>query len=427
MTRKKWIIVTCASVIVLIGIGLVLGRLSKDDNSQSLEESSAIRPVKYMRLEETHHAIKRTFPGIVQPAGEMKLAFRVGGPLVEMNVVTGEKVKKGDIIAKIDPRDYKNRVNRLDAGLEETQAALNAMQRGARPEDVALLEADLSAAQAQFAEIQQNYERYRVLYSEKAAAKATFDSAKTAFDMAEARVRAAEQSLEKGRRGARKEDVDAMKAKIKGLLTDMKAARDALNDTCLKVPLDGVIDKIFIENYETAAPGMPVVTLLDFSHIEVGTTVDEELVIEKDRIIGLECSFEAYPERLYPASLKEIGSQPMLNHQSYPLTVNLELPRELNIQSGMSATVIITIADKDAAPLLSVPAAAVFIDSEGSSCVWLINPQTLKVEKQKVKTGRIDNDRVYITEGIASGQQIVTAGARFLRENQSVRLLENRD
>ena len=422
--KRGAIIGWVVACVVLIGIGWGVGRFTKAGHSPGDALESSGRPVKYMDVAPSARVITRAFPGMVKPAREIKLAFRVGGPLVEMNGVTGAKVNKGDVIARIDPRDYQNRIGRLEAALQEANAGLSAMRRGARPEDVALLEAEVKAARAQFQEVSNNYDRYHLLYRENAVAKATYDSARAAFDMAEAKAQAAEKALEKGRKGARKEDIAAMEAKINGLRAEMKIAVDALADTRLTSPLNGVIDKVIFENFETVAPGMPVVTLLDFSHIEVGTTVNETVVIDQDRITSFHCRLEAYPDQLLAATLKELGRKPMGNHQSYPLSITLTLSPEMVVEPGMAATVIITLADQDVQNSVKVPSAALFYDTTGQACVWRIDPDTQSVEKQPVKPGEVFGSEITILVGLAADQRIVTAGARFLKEGQPVRLLE---
>lgn len=105
----------------------------------------------------------RSFPGLVKAASDTKLAFRVGGPLIQFDVRIGQRVVKGDVIARIDPRDFEINVMRLTATLDEARANLKAMRVGARAEDIALLEADLRAAQARLTEAKNSHKRYQTM------------------------------------------------------------------------------------------------------------------------------------------------------------------------------------------------------------------------------------------------------------------------
>ena len=129
-----------------------------------------VRPVKAMRLLSAASQKVREFPGIVKPAREVNLAFRVGGPLVAYDIRVGQRMEKGAVMARIDPRDFKIRVQRLSAALAEAGAGLKAMKKGARAEDVARLEAELDAAKSRLADAQRDFDRQKNLLAQKAAA-----------------------------------------------------------------------------------------------------------------------------------------------------------------------------------------------------------------------------------------------------------------
>ena len=90
----------------------------------------------------------------------------------------------------------------------------------------------------------------------------------------------------------------------------------------------------------------------------------------------------------------------------------------------MAASVMIALSDGNARAGLPVPARSVFYDAEGKPCVWRIDPDRMTVVKQVVDTGAVDGNRIFLTEGMDPGMRIVTAGARFLREGQKIRLLQ---
>ena len=116
----------------------------------------------------------RTFPARVEAAREADLSFRVSGPLKELPVQAGQEVKTGNLIAKIDQRDFKTRVESVQSSLDGASAQLKAM-RVARPEEINQLKAQVDAAQAKYDDAKRDYDRFKTLLAEKVVSQAEFD------------------------------------------------------------------------------------------------------------------------------------------------------------------------------------------------------------------------------------------------------------
>ena len=393
----------------------------------SVPADAIVRPVKTLILAKTASTETRSFPGLVKAARETRLAFRVSGPLVAFDVRIGEQVKAGDVLARIDPRDFEINVMRLSAALGEARAGLKAMKSGARAEDIARLEAELTAARARLTNAQKDFRRQQNLLAEQAVSQVQFDNSQTALDAAGAGVEVLVQQLKAARKGARAEDVEAAEAGIRRLTADLRAAKNALEDTRLRAPFDGVVSHKFVENFENIGAGAPIVSFLDLSSVEVETSVPEELLIRRTAISDIACTMEAYRGKRFPAVIKEIGRKTETANQSYPLTVILRLPENLVAEPGMAATLHIALGEgKDSSSGFSLPLGAVFADPQGHSCVWRVDEVSLQVVRTPVSTGMVSNDLIFIDKGLSAGDRIVTAGARFLRDGQKVRLLEKK-
>ena len=367
----------------------------------------------------------RSFPGMAQAAYEADLAFRVGGPLTGLDVKIGQHVEEGDIIARLDSRDFKLAIAKLDAALSEARANYKAMSAGARMENIDQLEATLDASQSRLDEAESNYSRHKSLYEQKAIAKAAYDSSKSAYNTAQAQVISAKKDLEIGRKGARTEDLDAMKARIQSLEVDLQQAKNALADTILYAPAAGNIYKKYVENYEHVAPGQPIISLLNVSTVEVHTAIPQTLIAHLNERSGFTCSFDAYPGKSIRARIKEIGKKTEGPGLSYPITAVLDDLQGLEILPGMAASVNLDL-DADGLGLggFSLPVSALFADADGRSSVWKVDLLKMTVHKAKVKEGQVVGDHIKITEGLSPGDLVVTAGTRFLLEGQEVRLFD---
>jgi membrane fusion protein, multidrug efflux system len=410
-------------VIVVLGAGFVFFSKKNDAGAVPVHQQP-VRPVKIMTLSGSTPSELRTFTGVIQARHEVDLAFRVGGPLVELDPRIGQYIQKGDVIARIDSRDFEINRMRLSAALTEANAGLAAMKAGARDEDVASLKAQLKAAQVAMRDAETNYRRQKRLLEHKATTQAAYDNARAAFDTARANVDVARQGLKKARSGARIEDIEAAEAGIKRLQADLRAADNALEDTRLIAPFDGYIGQKQVENFENVDPGEAIVTLLDFSRVEVHSAISEDVIVRQNEIIGVTCTLDAYAGKTFQATIRELGHKTDQANQSYPLTVSLATDEKLIARPGMAASLTIELnkaANRNDG--FSIPSSAVFADPTGQPCVWRVDRKTLRVIKTPVTTGSLHQDTIQITSGLSAGDQVVIAGARFLQDSQKVRIL----
>lgn len=378
----------------------------------------------------------KSYPGIAKESRIAKLSFRVPGKLVDSSMTIGARIEKGGIIARLDPRDFQLAVERLEAELHAAESLFAAMKTGARPEDVASLESQLAAATSAYTTAETNLNRFTALLADQVAAQSQYDLAKTQFDTAKGQKETLENELEKAKTGARKEDIDAMQAKILGLQAGLNTARNALDDTCLKAPFDGMIVEKFIEDHEVVGPGMPVVSFINVSQIDIAVSLPEEMIVRLDDIRAYRVEFEAYPGQVYPATLKELGRAIQRGRQSYPLQVRVDWPQKETTKKhrpvfpGMTAMVMIDLArttDRAGVPQ-TIPLAAL-LGNDKETAVWLLEhsgiadaPETYRIVRRPVTLLRIVGTRAEIESELKPKDQIVAAGARFLSEGQLVRL-----
>lgn len=374
----------------------------------------------------------KSFPGVAKESQIAKLSFRVAGKLLDSRMTVGARIAKDEIIAKLDPRDYQLAVKRFEAELQAAESLLSAMKTGARSEDIASLQSQLAAAESALETAETNLNRFTALLADQVASQAQFDLAKTRYDEVKGKKETLANELEKARTGARKEDIDAMEAKILGLKAALNTARNALDDTILKAPFDGMIVEKYIEDYEVIAPGVPIVSFVNVAQIDIAVNLPEEMIIRLNDIRSYQVEFEAYSGRIFPATLKELGRAIQRGRQSYPLQVRIDLPPEDEqrpLFPGMTATVHIGLARKTQPQ--SVPLASLF-GKDDQSGLWSIEPLSdragasreplYKVVRRPVKLLQISGEAAEIESDLEPGERIVVAGAKFLRENQTVRL-----
>jgi RND family efflux transporter MFP subunit len=308
------------------------------------------------------------------------------------------------------------------------------MQKGARPEDIKVLEAEVKAAKARSLNAEQQYKRYKDLYVQKQVSKSEFDKYKSERDVAKAQFNTAIQNLEKGKKGARKEDIDAMKSNIQGLRAQRKASQDALDDTYLKAPFSGVIAKKLVDNFQEVRAKQPVLSLQDIENIDILIDVPELFVAKIDEKappeaaakFTAEAEFAARPGKRYPLKFKEFSTEADPKTQTYRVTLQMAQPGDLNVLPGMTATVIATPQrGMQGAVEIFIPAIAVFADEAGDSNVWIVDQETMTVQSGKVTTGELrGTDSIRIVSGLKAGDTVAISGVSQLRDGMKVRRFE---
>ena len=256
------------------------------------------------------------------------------------------------------------------------------------------------------------------------ASRADFDRQNSLRNTAKARLEAARQDLAKGKRGARKEDIDAQKSRVRGLEARLKAARDALEDTYLKAPFDGVVVKQYVENHQDVQAKQPIVFFQDISNLEIVIDVAESVAsrIREGSVPDAVAEFAGAPGKAFPLTLKEFSTKADPQTLTYQAVFVMPRPEGISILSGMTATV----KGRPGHPTeksvqIVIPAIAVTRDANKTPYVWTLNESDMNVKRADVKIGELTgSDGIEILDGLGLGEKVVTAGVTKLREGMNV-------
>jgi len=407
---------------ILLTAGLVfLGVYPLAGCREQAEETEYIRPVKTIVLDDSARREIRVFPGTVRAAKRAMLSFRVSGPLVELPVLEGQQVRKGQLLAKIDPRDYQRAVSNLEARLADLNAQYKAMQ-SARPEDIRRMEASLSAAQSRLLEAAASFRRYQRLYENNNISKAEYDQARAARDVAESDAQSAQESLTIAKSGARPEDLEAMEARIQAMEADLRKAQDQLKDTELRAPYDGLVAERYVDNYEYMTAFTNVLSLQNINVIEIVALVPERVLslVKQIKTSTFTAGFSSAPGVRLPAKPTEIAAEADPVTRTYDVIFQTDQPENFVVFAGMTAEVEVS-GLKGASEGFLVPVTAVFGGDTGDKYVWVLDEGSDTARKTAVKLGEPSGEGIWVVSGLKSGDRIVTAGTHFLNESQKVR------
>jgi len=360
------------SIIVLTAVLLLAGC------QKEVEEEYVPRLVKTMKVGDATGISQRWLPGRASASQEVNLSFRVSGPLVELPVNVGDEVKQGQVLARIDPRDFEVNLRNVEGQLARAEAEL------------------------QFAEAE--YDRVvRIREQDPAAISASMVDRKL-------------------------QEMDAASAQLVALDADIDAAKDQLDYTNMRAPFSGTIVATFVENFEEVQAKQIILRLLDPTHVEMTVDIPENVISYIRFIQNIRVRFDAFPGLVIPAEVKEIGTEASSTTQTYPVTFIMEQPEGATILAGMTGEVTgeAALPEELEQALIEIPTNAVFSDKTELSYVWVIDTSANSVHKREVQLGKLTDYGVTILSGLDAGEYIATAGVHFLEEGQVIRILEEK-
>ena len=353
---------------ILVGVFFLFG--CQDD----APVKEITRPVKAMKVADHATFTDTRFPGIAKATREVDLSFRVSGPMITRPVNVGDEVKAGDIVARIDPRDYEVRQRSVQGQLSRA----NAVRKRAQ--------ADLD----------------RVLNIQKQDSGAV---SQTMIDKA-------------------RQSRDSAQAEINSLVATVDQAKDQLSYTYLKAPFDGIITQTYAEAFEDVKPKQPVVRLLDPSKVEMWINIPENMISLLPYVSDIKVRFDALGLEV-PAEVKEVGTEASRTTRTFPVNLIMDQPAEAKILPGMAGSAFgdVNLPDQPEESEYVIPVSAVFTGTDNKSYVWVIDESTMTVKQHEITPGKLTSRGLNV-KGLQTGQWIATAGANTLRDSQKVTILD---
>lgn len=330
------------------------------------EQASVSHLVKSTLVGEGSTSMERALPGRVIAGQRADLAFQVAGTLSELPAKEGMTVAQGQLLAKLNARDFESRYAAAKSTRDITE---NNLERGKK------LVGSGTISQVTFEELRNKFE---VAKSEEAIAKKALDDTQiiAPFSGLIARVYV--------------DNFQEVQAKEKILtLQDV-------ND------IDIVID----------VPERDIMRRQAMNHGHR---------LENQKLENGYVTFEGMPNQKFDVTVKEYATEADPTTQTYRVRLSMKAPANVNILPGMSATLIMTEPNVTKTEMLLVPATAVAVDAQGKFYVWVIQPN-MTVTKRFVDVGDMTGDNIRILSGLKQGERIVTAGVPYLEEGMLVRL-----
>ncbi len=334
-----------------------------EEPAQILEVSS--RPVKTIVVGGEVLVNRRTFPAVVDAIQKADISFRVSGKIQAITVKEGDQVKQSQILAELDPTDFKIILKDQQASYDTAKA---------------------------------NFDRAVVLVEKGAISRVDHDNLRARYQTAVAALEAAKQKLRHTR----------LKANFDGFIA--KRHVESFEEVTVAQTVFSLQD----------------VSALKIK-IDVPENIMIGIKKNHDADIGFYAVFGAISAQKFPLSFLETTAQADPHTKTFQVTLKMDNPENYNVLPGMTATVIVELfvdeLQADGTVTVTVPVSAVVANNEKQATVWIVDEKTMTVNPKTVKPGLLMNNAMQVT-GLNPGARVVVAGAAFLRNDMKVTLLE---
>jgi membrane fusion protein, multidrug efflux system len=324
-----------------------------------------VRPVQLTQVALGAAGTQAVYAGEVRPRHEADLGFRIGGKIIARVVDVGAAVRKGQLLARLDPTDVSL----------QAEAA----------------KAQLAAAATEYDFAKAELGRYQGLFEQKFISQSALDAKRNAYNSNRAKVEQARAQLA----------VTQNQASYSALLADQ----------------DGRITAVNADVGQVVQPGQAVVRLARENEPEVAISVPENRLAELKSARQMAVALWANPGRVYRARVREIAPAVDPTTRTFAVRVSI-LDADAAVRWGMTANVVVAgdgIADAALLPLTSI------YQRDGQAAVWVFDPASRKVDLRAVELGPFREDGVVVRAGLKSGEWVVTAGVHKLQPGQIVR------
>jgi len=331
-----------------------------------VERAEVARPVKIITVGLATGDETLKIPGSVHAAQSAELGFEVAGRMSERLVEEGQVVTAGQVVAKLDPRDYQVRRDRARASRDTAKA---------------------------------DYDRYSKAFAANAVTEQQVTRSKGQYEVKQADLDVAQKALN---------DTE-LRAPFGG-----RIARRLVDDFANVNAKQAVM----VLQDESSLELRVDVSERDWAQGDSSVPRDQ-----LTKMINPRVQVASLGERQFPGYLKELSASADPVTRTYRVTFGFESPADANVSPGMTGSVIVDRYKRNisGAAGLAVPSNIVTADADGNPFVWVVDATSMRVSKRPVELGELAGANVSILSGLSTGDRVVASGVNSVTENMLVR------
>jgi membrane fusion protein, multidrug efflux system len=366
-------------------------------------ETKAARQVKTAVVAETPFGETVTANGTLAAYDQTTASVKVPGRLRDISVDLGTVVRRGQVIAQVEPEDYKLRVQQSEASLAQARARLGLTPDGTDDKVDPEQTATVRQARAVLEEAKFSRDRAAKLVEQGVIAKADFDAADSTFKVAQGRYQDAYEEV-RNRQGV-----------LAQRRSEVALARQQLKDTAVYAPLDGIVQEKRASVGEYLAAGAPVVNIVRMDPLRLRAEVPERdahnIHLGQKVRVTVEGDENAYMGQIMRLS-------PVIAEQNRMLMVEADVRNNGKLRPGSFAHA--EIVTNDAKMAVTVPSNAV-VTFAGIEKVIVV--QNGKALEKPITTGRRSGEWTEIVAGVNVGEHVIVDPGN-LQSGQAVQVIE---
>lgn len=376
---------------------------SGQQNGPGAGRGGESRQVKVARVEEQPVGVSVNVTGTLAAQDEATLSIKVPGRVNTINVDLGSVVRRGQVIAQVEPGDYRLRVQQAEAALQQARARLGLQPQGDddrfNPEETGTVR----QARAVLEEARQNRQRVASLVESGVVARAEYESADASFKVAQAKYQDAV------------EEIRNRQALLAQRRTELSLAQQALRDTTVIAPFDGLVQERHVSAGEFLGAAAPVVTIVRVNPLRFRGEVPERDAATVRAGQAVRVTVEG-DRGLYAGRIVRLS--PTINQQNRVLVVEAEITNPGSLRPGGFARAEIVTNSGDVA--VTVPANAVVTFAGIEKVITVENG---KAKEKSITTGRRAETWTEVLSGINVGESVVLDPGN-LQSGQPVNVVE---
>ncbi|MGF9818234.1 efflux RND transporter periplasmic adaptor subunit [Brevibacillus agri] len=401
--KRKWLV-----SVMMMGL-LTTTACSEQQPAAAPEKEVKQVVVAAVKKEQTETVSELS--GTLEPLEEAVVSFEVGGQLVEMAKNEGDKVKAGDVLARLNAQDYSLQVASSDAAVQQSAANLSKVNNGAREQEIAQARLLVEKATVALQKMQDDFKRIEQLYQQKAISQSEFETAQNGLTLAQKDLQNAQQAYSLVTQGARAEDKELSRATYNQAVIAKQVAASTLAKTQLRSPINGTIIAKLTSAGNLVGSGTPVYKVGNIDTLKVVLPVpDREISVWKE---GETISLDLYGQKrdgkvtkIYPATNQSTG------------TIGVEVQVANSAHDWFAGQVVKATKTIKGQAGVYVPVEAVISRGKDDAHVFLNAGG--KAVKTKVEIGQISNDKLEIKSGLKEGDQLIVKGVDRLFDGDPI-------
>jgi HlyD family secretion protein len=455
--KTKWKIIIGIVAVLVAVIGVYASTVYSKRGVVSVQTGKVVRGDLTSQV---------TASGEIKPKNYINIGANAGGVITSLPVKEGDRVHKGELLAKLEDVQPSANVKSSEAGVASAEADSSASEAGlkAADENLNTMRAAIDKDNADLARMKADLDRAAALFKEQLMAKQDFELKEATYRAQEATVRESEARLTQARaqREQQAATMKSMQRRIAQAQAGLTMVADVLQKHSSFAPLDGVVTNLPVRVGESVVPGLQnqagtlIMTIADMSLITAEVKVDETDIVNIQVHQAVDITIDAIPNKTFKGHVTEIGNTAILRStgvaanqsaissqeaKDFKVVVALDNPPD-EVRPGLSCTAKITTATRQ--NVLTIPIQALTVRQKGdleakpagapgvaAPTATKSDPAAEKAKKeeitgvfvvsgekavfQKVETGITGATDIEVVSGLKDGDQIITGTYQVIR------------